>query len=114
MAYAGTQNLEKRLTRIEAQRRALSRGAVYSVNHDGLIIARPRRRGMRRPLSVVFCILAGIMAFKAMMYALIGPATYADRVADLQSGTVIEKAGAWLMAADPATVWLAMQINMAL
>ena len=54
MAQAGSQQLNKRLTRIEARRRALRRGVIYSVNHDGLIIARPRRRGLRRPIHLVF------------------------------------------------------------
>lgn len=58
MAYAGSQQLEKRVTKIEARRRALSHGVVYSVNQDGLIIARPRRRGMRRPLHLAFLPLA--------------------------------------------------------
>jgi hypothetical protein len=114
MAYAGSQQLEKRVTRIEARRRALSHGVVYSVNQDGLIIARPRRRGMRRPLHLAFFALAGVIAFKAVLYATLGSATYTNRVSELASGTVIEQAGAWVMAADPFTVWIALQGKMLL
>ncbi|SFJ71528.1 hypothetical protein [Celeribacter neptunius] len=114
MAYAGSQQLEKRLTKIEARRRALSHGAVYSVNQDGLIIARPRRRGMRRPLHLVIVALVGVLLFKAMLFASIGAGTYNARVATLSEGTAIERAGGWLMHADGLTVWLATQGKMLL
>ncbi len=114
MAYAGSQQLEKRLTRIEARRRALKRGVVYSVNQDGLIIARPRRRGMRRPLYLVFFALAGVIAFKAALYASLGAASYAMRVDELAQGTAVERAAAWVMHADQITVWLALQGKMLL
>lgn len=114
MAYAGSQQLEKRLTRIEARRRALKHGVVYSVNQDGLIIARPRRRGMRRPLYLVFVALAGVMAFKAVLYAGLGAASYGQRVTELSQGTMVERAAAWIMQADQFTVWLALQGKMLL
>lgn len=55
-----------------------------------------------------------MIAFKAVLYATLGGATYTNRVNDLASGTVIEQAGAWVMAADPITVWLAIQGKMLL
>ncbi|PZX11471.1 hypothetical protein [Celeribacter halophilus] len=114
MAQAGSQQLNKRLTRIEARRRALRRGVIYSVNHDGLIIARPRRRGLRRPIHLVFVALAGIILFKAVLYATLGSSTYVARVEDLAAGTAIERAGAWVMQADQLTIWLALQGKMLL
>ncbi|AJE45899.1 hypothetical protein [Celeribacter indicus] len=114
MANAGSQQLEKRLTRIEARRRALRRGAVYSVNHDGLIIARPRRRGLRRPLHLLIVALAAVLLFKAALYATLGAATYAGRIAELAEGSAPERVAAWVMQADGVTVWLAMQGRMLL
>lgn len=112
MAYAGSQKFEKRLTRIEKQRRKLARGAVYAVNQDGLIVARPRRRSTRRPLRFVFFVLAGVMTFKSVLYSHLGAGTYASRVEELSVGTAVEQAGAWVMTADPATIWLAMQFKL--
>lgn len=109
MVHSGSQQLKKRLNRIEAHRRALSHGAIYHVNHDGLIVARPRRRGVRRPLHLVFFALAGVILFKAVLFALLGSTSYTDRVSELASGTGVEKAAAWIMAADQITVWLAFQ-----
>lgn len=112
MAYAGTQQHAKRLTRIEAKRRAISRGAVYSVNHDGLIIARPRRRGMRFPLRGLFFAIASLLMFKVALLSSLGASIYSDRVAELAEGSAFERAGAWVMAADPLTSWAAIQVKL--
>ena len=114
MAYAGSQQFDKRLTRIEAKRRAISKGAVYSVNHDGLIISRPRRRGLRFPLRGVFFAIAGLMMFKVGLVVALGASTYATRVETLAQGTFFERIGAWVMAADPSTIWASTQIKLLL
>ncbi|MEN8887838.1 MAG: hypothetical protein ABF243_03100 [Celeribacter marinus] len=107
MVYAGAKSFEKRLTRIEVQRRKLEHGAVYSVNQDGLIIARPRRHASRNPLRLVFLSLLGVLLFKALVFASLGAVSYNARVATLKEGTLVERAGAWAMTADPATIWVA-------
>lgn len=112
MAYATSAQHKKRLTRIEANRRAMKKGAIYSVNHDGLIIARARRRGLRRPVHLVLFAVFGVLAFKAALYAMLGASTYTSRVEALASGSAVERAGAWVMQADGLTVWAAMQINL--
>lgn len=114
MAYSGSQQLEKRLTRIDAKRRSIAKGAVYSVNQDGLIIARPRRTGLRFPLRGLFFAIAGLFIFKVGVMLALGAATYADRIAALNDGTIFERAGAWVMTADPATQWMAMQVKLLL
>jgi hypothetical protein len=112
MAYTGSQQLEKRLTRIEVQRRSIAKGAVYSVNQDGLIISRPRRTGLRFPLRGLFFAIAGLLMFKVGVMVALGAATYADRIGTLNDGTVFERAGAWVMTADPATLWMATQVKL--
>lgn len=112
MAYEGSQQLEKRLTRIEVKRRSIAKGAVYSVNQDGLIISRPRRTGLRFPMRGLFFAIAALIMFKVGVLAALGAATYADRIDLLNEGTVLERAGAWVMAADPATMWMATQVKL--
>lgn len=112
MAYFGSQQLEKRLTQIEVKRRAISKGAVYSVNHDGLIISRPRRRGFRFPLRGLFFAIAGLLMFKIGLVASQGAATYAARIEELAEGTAFARICAWVMTVDPATLWVATQIKM--
>ncbi|WP_417248240.1 hypothetical protein [Celeribacter sp.] len=114
MAYAGSHKFEERLTRIEAKRRKIAKGAIYSVNHDGLIIARPRRRSVRFPVRILFLAIACVFLFKATVLATIGAGNYNARVATLAEGTSAEKAAAWVMSADSATVWLATQLKLVL
>ncbi len=100
----------ERLSRIDKNHRQLAKGYVTSVNHDGLIIARPQRKASRLPLRGLFLSLAVVLVFKAAVYAQIGEAAYQDRVNLLANGTIVEKIGAYAMFADPVTLWLAQQI----
>ncbi|RPE67102.1 hypothetical protein EDD53_1506 [Pacificibacter maritimus] len=111
MAYLGAQQLEKRLTRIDVKRRAMAKGAIFSVNHDGLIIARPRRRGPRFPVKGMFLSLLGLMIFKVGLVIVLGASTYGQHVQELAEGSPVERAGAWVMEAGPATLWAAKQVK---
>ncbi len=99
-----------RLKRIDKTHRQLSNGYVTSVNHDGLIIARPARRSSGLPLRGLFLCLVVLMTFKGFVYAQIGSTAYADRVSLLESGTFVEQIGAYAMFADPVTLWISEQI----
>lgn len=111
MANAKQMDFGGRLERIERTHRKLTKGYTTSVNHDGLIIAKPQRRSSGRPLRGVFASLLVLLGFKGFVYAQIGSLAYEDRVGLLQSGTIVEKIGAYVMHADPITVWIASQIN---
>jgi hypothetical protein len=111
MAYAGSQQLEKRLTRIDAKRRAAAKGVVYSVNHDGLIISRPRRTGLRFPLKGILLSVLGFMMFKVGLVVALGAADYSGYVQKLADGTVTERVGALVMEAGPTTLWTATQVK---
>ncbi|MFP4273656.1 MAG: hypothetical protein ACLFRU_01410 [Paracoccaceae bacterium] len=106
MAYL---DFDKRLRRIDRKRRKLARGQVPYVDRNGLVTYRPRR-GFRLPLRGLVMFALGFIGFKAVVLANLGPQIYADRVDQLAAGTVVEKAGAWLMQADPATMWIALQL----
>lgn len=110
MADAKQMEFSERLGRIDKAHRQMSRGYVTSVNHDGLIIARPRRKSSRLPLRGLFLSLAVLLTFKGFVYAQIGEAAYTDRVNLLANGTIVERIGAYAMHADPATLWIARQI----
>jgi hypothetical protein len=55
------------------------------------------------PLGMV---LASIVAMKAVVHANIGPESYDHKIAVLAAGDVVDRAGAWVLAADPLTVKL--------
>jgi hypothetical protein len=111
MAYAQNISFDKRLQRINKSHDRLSRGYVMAVNPDGLVVMRPQRRQVHFPLRGILLLAVATMAFKAFLYAEIGPGTYQDRVARLGGGTLPEAAGAWLMQADPVTVYLGSELK---
>jgi hypothetical protein len=98
-----------RLRRIDRRHRKLSDGYVTSVNHDGLIIAVPRRRRIRVPFAGIALLAVGVLALKGMVHAQLGPEVYEARIAGLAQGGQIERAGAWVMQPDPLTLWISQQ-----
>jgi len=101
----------QRLSRIDKHHRKLARGYVTSVNHDGLIIARPQRKSNGVSLRALFVCLLTLMVFKGFLYAQLGEVAYNDRMILLQNGTIVEQVGAYAMKVDPATYWISEQIG---
>lgn len=111
MADINLHKFDKRLQRIDKRHRRLCCGYVTSVNHDGLIIARPRPAEKRFPWTGLALIVAGMLVFKGILFAHLGQETYNESVTKLSEGTVVEKLGAYIMAADPITTWVAQNIS---
>ncbi len=109
MSASQFDEFDRRMRRITRRHTQLSKGYVTSVNDDGLVVAKPRRKFSRGTLRGVAIVMIGLMIFKGFLHHQLGPAEYAQRVEALSSGSFFEKAGAVLMAADPITVWLAGQ-----
>lgn len=101
----------KRLQRIERHHRKLEGGYVTAMTNDGLVVARPQRKVMGFPYRGLFFSFCLLLLFKAFIYTSLGPATYASRIDRLQSGTVVEQAGAYVMKADPVTIWIGGQMK---
>lgn len=69
---------------------------------------RRRRRSLVLPfLFTLFCVLL----LKAAIYHTVGPVSYSERIARLEAGQGVDRVGAWLMQADPVTLFLAGQIS---
>lgn len=111
MADANLQDFGKRLNKLNSKHRKMAQGYLTSVNHDGLIIARPRRRGPRFPVKGLMLALVALFGLKGFLYVNLGPITYTERVGKLESGTIVEQFGAFAMQADPVTLWVADQIR---
>lgn len=106
----GTAHLhfDKRVGHLQRKRRKMARnGIVQSVNHDGLIIVRARRRTPRFPLRGLAMLFFAIFAFKTFLFMTLGERVYDQRVALLSEGSFAEQAGGWVMQADPLTVRMA-------
>ncbi|MFQ1699159.1 hypothetical protein ACJ5NV_01055 [Loktanella agnita] len=99
------------MKRIVRRHDRMQHGYVKAVNSDGLIVARPRVYRPRFPLKGLVTLLVIGFLFKGFLFASLGEAAYADRVASLQQGSIMEQAGAWVMHADPATVLIADMVK---
>lgn len=112
MANPQMMEFSKRLNRIDGAHRKMSRGYVQLVERDGMLVpkhARVRRRGF--PLRGLALSLGAFMLFKGFLLAEFGAVTYDERLGKLAEGNIVEQIGAWMMGADPVTVWIATQIG---
>jgi hypothetical protein len=97
----------KRLTTLGQKHAKMTRGYSMKVNKDGLLTAKPKRARRSLPIRGLFLVVFGFFALKAFMLASVGPVTYNERLAKLESGTVVERAGAKAMSIDPITATFA-------
>ena len=113
MADANDIRFVKRLEKIDKRHTRLAHGYVQLKEVDGLLIPVPARRPMRRSFPFVGLLMTfgALTAFKGFLLSYHGPITYAENVDLLASGNVVERVGAWIMSADPATVWVAQQFS---
>ncbi|MFV2003362.1 MAG: hypothetical protein ACC619_10325, partial [Paracoccaceae bacterium] len=87
MADANQLEFGQRLRRISRIKRQPAPAYMNSVNHDGLVIARTRVKKSRSfSFRGLFLGLLILLAFKAFLFAKIGPQSYQDRVTLLQGG----------------------------
>ena len=107
MSETQLQEFDDRLRRIDRRNRSLSRGFVLSVDRDGLIVARPESSRFRFPWRVTLFLLVAVLGFKVLLHAYIGPEAYGERLARLADGTAAERMSAYVLHADPVTVWIA-------
>jgi hypothetical protein len=101
----------ERLQLLARKHRAMSHGYSTYIQPDGLIVARPRRRAIRISGRAVIMFVLAFIGFKAFLIANLGMLTYEERVTRLQSGTVVERAGAFAMQPDPLSTFVALQVG---
>jgi hypothetical protein len=96
---------DRRLRALARKHDRMTLGITYRIGRDGLITAHPRRRiAPRFPLKSLMGLVLAAFGFKIALFALLGAETYGARLAQLQTGSAVEQAGAWLMQPDPVTL----------
>lgn len=103
---------EARLKKIDRKRSKMAQGYKGTVSRDGLIVFRPSRRQRGVSLRAVVLLIAGFFLFKGMVMAHTGAAIYDERVAALNSGSLVEQAGAFVMQSDPVTQSIASKLRL--
>ena len=111
MSASQFDEFDRRMRRISRRHTQLSHGYVTTVNSDGMVVAKPRRRSARGTLRGIALVVLVLMVFKGFLHAQLGAFAYEQRVDQLAQGSGFEKAGAILMAADPITTWLSGHIG---
>jgi hypothetical protein len=104
-------SFDQRVRKLMRKHRLMSEGVVHRIGSDGLITAYPRRRRPSFPLRAVVVLVIAAFMFKAFLYHHLGDETYNARVGLLEAGTPFEQVGAWIMQADPTTIWLAQTLG---
>ncbi len=103
---------DTRLKGIAKRKTRLESGYKSKVTKDGLIVFRPHRRTSGRiSARGIFYLIFGFFLFKGMIMAHIGGTIYAQRVAALQEGTVVERVGGFVMQPDFVTQAIATQLR---
>ncbi|MCV2867949.1 hypothetical protein OEW28_04855 [Defluviimonas sp. WL0002] len=67
-------------------------------------LRKKRRRATWLMPALLVCVT--VLLIKAGVMATIGPELYQDRIAMLQQGNALDRAGAYVLEAGQATVWL--------
>ena len=111
MSASQFDEFDRRMRRISRRQTQLSRGYVTQVASDGLMVAKPKRKGGRSTLRGVAIVVVVLMLFKGFLHSQLGSDAYQARVDGLASGSVFEQAGAWLMVADPVTEFLSAKFS---
>lgn len=94
-----------RVARLErAHARGFGHEASGALGRSAYI--RPLPRGVPLLRGVAF-VLATLVGLKATLMHGLPAEVYQSRLAELKQGTVIERVGAFVMAPDPATRWIA-------
>lgn len=111
MTDRNMENFHARLSRIDEITAA--GGGFEAVGTIGrsqyAVLKPPRRRGLwLRPLALI---LLAFLLMKGGLHAELGDDIYAERLALLQAGTPIERAGAWVLSADALTLVISEQIR---
>ncbi|MEM6939650.1 MAG: hypothetical protein AAF943_05795 [Pseudomonadota bacterium] len=108
------ENFAKRLGKLGRKHERMTHGYSTKVGKDGLLIVTPRRRRFvpaGAGLKLLVLAAVGFFGFKCLALAAAGPVTYAERVAKLENGSIIEQIGAKALAVDPVTAAVADRIG---
>ncbi|MEM8979698.1 MAG: hypothetical protein AAGD04_09455 [Pseudomonadota bacterium] len=108
MSYA-SEDFSKSMMQLQRKHKRRSkasgvkRGVMSSVNHDGIVVARSRRKSGESPVLGILFFVGVFMLFKAYTLASDGAEAYGERVESFREGTKMEQTIGWAMQADPVT-----------
>lgn len=111
MSASQYDEFDRRVRRISRRQTRLSHGYVTTITDDGMIVAKPKRKGNGATLRALLLLLLIMVVFKAVLHSRLGAEDYQARIDALAAGSIVERAGAFVMAADPITALISGQIS---
>jgi len=108
-------NLNQFYSRVSRIEKAHAKG--YGFEAAGTIGRKPPSRAGARLLKLAKPLVLGLalgVALKGTIHYYVGPQTYESRVSALAAGTGFDPVGAWLMQADPITLYVSSQLQILL
>lgn len=111
MVDQGHAQFDQRVSRLAKKHEAISRGYTARMRSDGLIEVKPRRARLAVSPRAILVFAAGFFLFKAFLLAALGPESYASRLEQLENGTSVERAGAWVMQIEPVSAYVSAMIG---
>ena len=106
------QNLNDFYSRVSRIEKSHAKG--YGFEAAGTVGRRSSGRGRGRILKLVkpaVLVLAMGVGLKGVIHYFVGAQTYENRVSALAAGSGFDPVGAWLMYADPATLWVSGKLQ---
>ena len=105
--------LERDLPQVEIEvvQEGTTEDSIAQILIPSDLVVRPRRKAVRISGRAVIMFVLAFIGFKAFLIANLGMLTYEERVTRLQSGTMVERAGAFVMQADPLSIYVALQVG---
>ncbi|MFY0311191.1 hypothetical protein ACFMBG_14975 [Leisingera sp. D0M16] len=102
---------QARLKQINRNHEAMSGGYTAKLRPDGLLVVKPHRVQSRISARTLIFFTAAFLLFKGFLMAALGFGSYDERVQTLAGGSGLERAGAFIMQADPVSVFVAQKIG---
>lgn len=92
-------------------RKIRANATVLSFNHDGMSLARVRKKNRWLPVWHFIFVIYLAMIIRLVAMAEAGPGSYGARMAELENGSTIEKIAAKIMYMDPVSRNIAINIR---
>ncbi len=102
---------ERRCRTVRHKHIRMADGYVTRLNRNGVIVQTPdRKKAGPAVIRALGLAIFAALILKAVVLAALGPAAYEAKRATLLQGNGVERAGAFLMQADPLTVQVASRL----
>ncbi|PYG28616.1 hypothetical protein [Pelagimonas varians] len=100
-------SFENRQKAVRRKHTRMAKGYVTKLNKHGVFVQEPDHKASGYVMRKLMIALVGLLTFKSFVLYWLGSDVYQGKVDALNTGTAIDKAGAFLMQIDPLSAQIA-------